>query len=462
MGARRNEQDPSVFLVLARRLQGQHRIDDAARAYRDAERACRELIAAAPRLMLAHYQRGVALAALGRYDEAAASHRRALELDPGHAWAHNGLGNALKTLGHLAEASAFLARAVALMPDNGWFHRDLVACKRVTEDDPQLAVMKALHDRASLDGAQRIPLHFALGKAYADIGHHEDAFRHWRDGNALQARNSPYDEASVLGLFRRIAAVFTPELIRDRRGSGDPSSVPVFILGMPRSGTTLVEQILASHRAVFGAGELPALLLEAGRLGGDQAFTEKIRGMTGGAFRDLGARYVARITANAPCAARITDKMPSNFFCIGLIHLALPQARIIHVRRDPLDTCFSCFSNFFPDAPPAHDLATLGRYYRAYAELMAHWRRVLPADALLEIDYERLVTDIESEARRIVGHCGLEWDAACLDFAGNHRPVTTLSAVQVRQPVHRGAIGRAQPYRRFLAPLIGALGGDLV
>jgi tetratricopeptide (TPR) repeat protein len=458
MEARSSKPDPSALLALARDLQQRHLIDDARRAFCRAERACREIVAAAPALARAHYLRGVALAALGRHEEAGDSYRRAVALAPGDAWSWNALGNTAKALGKLREARESLERAVALAPENGWFHRDLVDGKQVKEDDPQVAVMEALDRQPTLPEGQRVPLHFALGKAYADLGRHEDAFGQWRAAHALQSRTTPYDERMTLGLFRQIAAVFTPELIRQHRGAGHPSATPLFVLGMPRSGTTLVEQILSSHPAVFGAGESPDLPVEVGRLGGNHPFTEKVSAMTGADFHDLGTRYVARLAANAPAAARITDKMPSNFLFVGLIHLALPQARIIHVRRDPLDTCFSCYANFFQDAPQTHDLASLGRYYRAYAALMAHWRRVIPEGALLEIGYEKLVRDIEGGARRILAHCGLEWHASCLDFAANRRAVSTLSASQVREPVHQRAIGRAQPYMRFLRPLADALG----
>jgi tetratricopeptide (TPR) repeat protein len=457
MEARSSKRDPATLLAAARELQQRHLIDDARRAYRDAERACRDVLAATPGLARAHYLRGVALAALERHEEAGESYRRAVEHEPNDPWSHYALGNTLKALGDLAEARPFLERAVALAPDNGWFHRDLVDCKRVTEDDPQLAAMEALDRQPTLDKGHHVPLHFALGKAYADLGRHEDAFRHWQAGHALQARTAPYDERTTLWLFQQIAAVFTPELLRQHRGAGHSSRAPIFVLGMPRSGTTLVEQILASHPAVFGAGEIPDLPVEAGRLGGDRPFTEKVCRMTSADFRDLGTRYVARLTARDPRATRITDKMPSNFLFVGLIHLALPQARIIHVRRDPLDTCFSCYSNFFEGAPQTHDLASLGRYHRAYSGLMAHWRRVLPDGALLEIDYERLVSDVEGDSRRIVAYCGLEWDARCLEFAKNRRAVSTLSATQVRQPVHQQAIGRARPYMKFLNPLVDAL-----
>ncbi len=243
-------------------------------------------------------------------------------------------------------------------------------------------------------------------------------------------------------------------LRRAAPGLGDRSSpVPVFILGMPRSGSTLVEQILASHPEIFGAGELKAF---------DQALTSLGTGqdvspdMGEAELRRLGGAYVAAVRPRAPTALRITDKMPANFRYAGLIHLALPNARIIHTRRDPVDTCLSCFMHMMP-MPYTYDLAELGRHYRAFAALMAHWRDVLPAGVSLEIDYEDVVEDLEGQARRIVAHCGLDWDDACLSFHTTERPVRTASAVQVRQPVYRDAVRRWLPYKDMLQPLLDEL-----
>jgi hypothetical protein len=231
---------------------------------------------------------------------------------------------------------------------------------------------------------------------------------------------------------------------------------------MPRSGTTLVEQILASHPSVYGAGELTELVDIVAGLGGPRGvfanFPENVRAMSRVQLRDLRTRYLERVSALAPAASRITDKMPANFRFAGLIHLALPNARIIHTRRDPIDTCLSCFSLLFSgDQPHTYDLGELGRYYRAYAALMEHWCGVLPQGVMIDVQYEELVTDFERQARRIVAHCGLDWDAACLDFHKTRRPVPTASAVQVRQPIYRTSIGRWQPCRDMLGPLLAAL-----
>jgi hypothetical protein len=255
----------------------------------------------------------------------------------------------------------------------------------------------------------------------------------------------------------RVRAVFTADLLQQRGGAGEPSAVPVFILGMPRSGTTLVEQVLASHCQVFGAGERAELSAAVAAWAG---FPEAVADADDAVLRALGARHVAALRRLAPGALRITDKTPAHFLYIGLLRLVLPNARIIHVRRDPRDTCLSCFATPFTSGQPfAFDLAELGRYYRAYDALMAHWRALLPASAMLEVRYEDVVADLEGEARRIVGYCGLGWDESCLQFHRTRRVVRTASAAQVREPLYRGSIGRWRAYGEALRPLLDALAG---
>src|SRR5262249_36771031 len=221
-----------------------------------------------------------------------------------------------------------------------------------------------------------------------------------------------------------IAAVFTPELVRSKAGAGDPSGLPVFIVGMPRSGSTLVEQVLASHAKVFGAGEITDFGQATVRIWGadlPERFPEAIATATPLQLRALAERYLAGLRGRSPSADRITDKALGNIQFVGLIHLVLPRARIIHVRRDPVDTCLSAFSKLFTQAQPqTFDLGELGRYYRAYEALMAHWRRLLPGGVMIEIDYERLGADFEPQVRRIVDHVGIAWDDRCIAFHQTH------------------------------------------
>jgi hypothetical protein len=279
--------------------------------------------------------------------------------------------------------------------------------------------------------------------------------------NALKRTTVDYDEAATLNMFPHIKKVFDADLLRRTRGLGDPSTVPIFVLGMPRSGTTLVEQILASHPDVHGAGELPWLNEMARNLRGADVngyFPEVAKSWSATQLRDLGGQYVQYLRTKASVAGHVTDKMPMNFRFVGLIHMILPNARIVHTRRDAADTCLSCFTKNFAGAIDyTYDLGELGRYWRAYDDLMSHWRQVLPPGAMLEVQYEDLVADFDRQARHLVTYCGLEWDDRCLSFHHTQRPVRTASVNQVRQPIFASSIGRWRDYEPWLAPLLKEL-----
>lgn len=430
--------------------------------FSEAVASSRTAVALRPDYPNAHNNLGNALQQLGRLDEAIVCYRKALDFRPGFADAYNNIANALIALGRLSEARDHLKRAIELSRASPAFYWNLGMTKRFTADDPDLAEMQQMAgDIAALGTNDKIHLHFALGKALADIGQHEQSFFHLLRANTLKRQQIDYDEGPTLALFERIRNVFTPELMRAKSGLGHPSTVPIFIVGMPRSGTTLVEQILASHHQVFGAGELSEFENALARVdeGSTVPFPERVRSLSGGDLRQLGMNYLDAIAALAPGKARIVDKMPPNFRFAGLIHLALPNARIIHIRRDPRDNCVSCFATLFATGPLySYDLSELGRYYRAYQALMQHWREVLPPAAMLEVRYEALVDDFEPNARRIVAHCELDWDDACLAFHQTQRPVQTASATQVRQPIYRTSVGRWEKLGSQLAPLLQALG----
>jgi len=441
---------------LGNALREQGRLDEAVAAYARALR----LEPGSPESL---YNLGNALQEQGKLDEAVACYQQALELKPDSPDASLNLGIALTVSGRLDEAYRAYETAVALAPTRGVYYRMLADTGRVTPDSPHLRRMEELAaDMAALPEADRMELHFALGAVYGDLGRHEPSFRHLLAGNRLKRKSFAYDEAGTLALFERIRAVFTAELLAAAPGAGAPSRLPVFVVGMPRSGTTLVEQVLASHPQVFGAGELVDMqrlaetLVSADGLAG---FPEAVAALPGEALGRLGNAYLDALRAHAPDAGRIVDKLPDNFLRIGLIHLALPRARIVHVRRDPVDTCLSCFSKLFTDQLDyAYDLAELGRYYRAYEALMEHWRRVLPPGVMLEVRYEELVSDLEGQARRILAHCELPWDEGCLAFHRNRRPVRTASATQVRRPLYAGSVGRWRVFDDVARPLLDALG----
>jgi tetratricopeptide (TPR) repeat protein len=403
---------------------------------------------------------GAALHMLGRSEEAVAEHRAVLATDPRNVEAHSKLGDALLALGRLADASAALEQAVALSPRKAGFYWNLANSKRFAADDQHVAALEALERNASsLNVEEQIDLHFALGKVLADIGAPAKSFEHVMRGNALMRRRVAYDEAKALDRFARMRRIFTAALMNEKRGLADPSRLPIFIIGMPRSGTTLIEQILASHPSVFGAGELRdmAALAEAISRPAGTVVPEAVPAMSGEDLRRLGADYVRAIQKLAPTAERITDKMPGNFVLAGLIHLALPEARIVHACRDLRDTAFSCFSLLFTRGHVySYDLAELGRYCRGYQQLMKHWHAVMPG-VILDVHYEDVVDNLEREAQRIIAYCGLDWDDRCLDFHRTARSVRTASATQVRQLIYRSSIGRWRQHADSLEPLLREL-----
>jgi tetratricopeptide (TPR) repeat protein len=464
----------------------------------EAEQALRHALTLAPHFLEAHLNLSTALKEQGRFDEAEMASRRAIDINPDHAEAHcsladvlvkrdrlhdaepvyrraialkpampeahYNLGVVLKFLGRLDEARGAIERAVQLAPRKTIYLHSLSEFKRFAADDPHLAAMeKLLPDAAAFAPEQQISLHFALAKAYDDLGRHDDSFHHLRAGNAIKRGTIAYDEATTLSDTARTSQVFSPEIMSKLAGHGAASSVPIFIVGIPRSGSTLIEQILASHPQICGGGELPQFAAAVTELGNScgVSFPDLITNLSGGALRQLGERYLAEIAPLAPAAARIVDKTLSNFLHVGLIHLALPQARIIHAVRDPAATCLSCFSKVFASGQLySYDLAELGRLYRHYRALMAHWHRVLPPARILDVRYEDVVADVEGQTRRMLAYCGLDWDERCLDFHNTERPVFTASSIQVRQPLYRAALDRVQPYRRHLAPLFAELSGE--
>lgn len=395
-------------------------------------------------------------------EQGLACFERALSLDPAWADAHHGLGITQQALGQLQDSRRAFEKAVELAPRVPSYHRTLAEMKRFRADDPQLAAMEALARQIESYGdEQQAALHFALGKAYADLDRYAVAFEHLIQGNAIKHRLDEYDERAHLDMMRHIETVFTAELLRRQPSAGDPSPLPILIVSMPRSGSTLIEQILASHPRIFGAGELRFLSQAAKAFRGrsvHEFFPEVANHLSAGQLRQFGARYVEHLRYLAPAAERVTDKMPSNYLNIGLVHMALPNARIIHARRDPLDTCVSCFLHHFGAKSFTSELGALGRYYRSYEALMAHWRAVLPPGVMLEVQYEELVADFENHARRIVEFCGMDWDPRCLAFHETKRPVRTASVTQVRQPLYQHAVGRWKAYEPWLGPLIEALG----
>lgn len=425
----------------------------------EAESECRRLLADNGDRGSALAELAATLTASGRHAEAIETLREAVRLYPTEPEAHRRLALSLAELGDLDGAVASLEGAIALKAEPAYF-RELTSLRRGGPSQPLLQRLGALAENSdALDPSARVQLHFALGRALSESGEPEAGFRHLMLGNTLHRSRIRYDEVGTLRLLERIRDVFTAERLRrladEARHCGQ---APIFIVGMPRCGSTLVEQVLASHPKVYAAGESTAFGDAVRTLGPDLQYPELIAEIRAEDLERLAERYLSTLVRDAPEGVRTTDKMLANSLFLGLIHLALPAARLVYVRRDAVDICLSCFAELFtPDQPFAYDLQELGRYYRAHQALMDHWKRLLPRSALLEVCYEDLIADFETVARRLLAHCGLDWDERVRDFHRTRRRVATASLAQVRQPLYRRA--RWHPDEATLAPLRRALAG---
>jgi tetratricopeptide (TPR) repeat protein len=445
---------PAEALAHLGRLLYQHgEPEEAARCY---ERAA----ALQPDATIAAVHQAEALIQQGRAAEAEACLRRAIVNDARSDLAHQVLGVLLQRRGRFDEAIESLERAIELQPRRVSSYVSLSLGKKFSGADEWLIQgMGALVEDESLAPQERSQLHYALGKVCDDLEDYQDAICHFDRAHAIEAEQMRQAGRSFdgrghkAGIDRTIQG-FTADFFARRRAQGSDSDLPVLIVGMPRSGTTLIEQILSSHREIGGAGEL--------------SFWTDRQGLAGvalaGALQPdrlsrVAEDYIALLRIAAPASRRATDKMPANFLVLGLVHLALPNARIIHLRRDPIDTCLSIWSTPFGNPLDfAHNRGNLVFYYEQYGRLIAHWRQVIPADRLFEIDYEELVADPERVARAMIAFCGLDWDDACLRHEQNQHVIMTPSLWQARQPVYRDAVARWRRYEKWLGEFRGLLG----
>lgn len=394
-----------------------------------------------------------ALEAVEDYAAAAAQWRALLSDHPARPDLWIRLGHALRGMGAMDDCIAAYRRAIALDPASGGAYWSLADLKTFRFDAAEMEHMEAQLARTGLAAEERVRLHFALGKAYADRALHETSFAHYAKGNALHRVRLKHDPDILSAYVARCKRLFTAELFRGRGGCD--SAAPIFVVGMARSGSTLVEQILASHSQVEGTRELSDLAALA-RLPG---YPESLAGLDASALTEMGQRYLARTEPHRKLGRpRFVDKMGANFVHVGLIRLILPNAAIVDVRRHPLACGLSNFMQLFPSGQnDAYRLSDIGRLYRDYVELMAHFDRVLPG-AVHRVFYETLVSEPEREIRRLLDRLDLPFEPACLDFHRNVRAVTTASAAQVRRPLYRDALEQWRPYEPWLGPLKTALG----
>jgi tetratricopeptide (TPR) repeat protein len=452
----------------------------------DAAASCRRAVDLKPRYAEAHDNLGRALLELGRLDDAAASYRRAIEINPEFAEAHCSLGLALRLQGRTADAQASCRKALDIDPqsaesfvvladssaDRGEFAEAENLFKRAISIDPELPEAWAgivrlrkmtQSDAAWLAQAQRIaghplparrevPLRYAIGKYFDDVKDFEQAFINFQRANELmKLRRATHDKLQLTQVVDLITQSHNSNWLKESRIDAHESARPVFIVGMLRSGTTLAEQILASHPDVFAAGELPYWNTASGVYQSGALKSPPSRTL----LRKLADDYLRLLEDSSDGALRVVDKMPTNFAFLGLIHAALPNARIIHMRRNPIDTCLSIYFQHFETAVSyANDLEDLAHYYTEYLRVMKHWRLILPEDAILDVSYEGLVNDQEAWSRKMLEFIGLPWDPRCLDFHKTHRAVITASRWQVRQKINSASVLRWRNYEKFVGPLL--------
>lgn len=401
----------------------------------------------------------------GQHTQALRYLNQALEIDPTHSGLHLSKGNILMEMGEIAKAAEQFSEVTnhPTADKRILAHYCLVQLRKVKSNDESLEDLLSISHNIERVSSNKLEyLYFALGKCYDDIGEYANAFENFTKGCRLKRQRIIYNIADQIQFTQRLIDCFTQQTIEYLQAFANSSPLPIFIVGMPRSGSTLVEQVLSSHAQIYGAGELKYLTNLIQRPIKNQHTTlyypENIKQLSPEILRDIPNKYISYLQQFSSSATRITDKMPNNFIAIGLIHALLPNAKIIHVKRNPMDTCLSCYTQLFTEGQSySYDLTELGQYYQCYENIMNHWRQILPANTWLDIEYEAMVGNMETDAQRLIEFCDLPWDPACLAFHQSKRQVRTASFLQVRQPVYTSSIERWRRYEQELAPLIKAL-----
>jgi tetratricopeptide (TPR) repeat protein len=405
------------------------------------------------------------LGAIGEYERSIEIYANVLDQYPNHAKVWMSYGHALKTAGRVREGVQAYRRSVALAPNLGESYWSLANLKTYRFEPEEVTAMRAQLARMDLSDEDRLHFHFALGKALEDAAEYAPSFDNYASGNQIRRKLFPYDSEKNSALVQRCRSLFSEQFFDERRGWGALAADPIFVVGLPRSGSTLIEQILSSHSSVEGTMELHDIVSMARSLGRRPAhseqpkFPEVLASLDQPTVRALGEQYIERTRIQRKTSAPyFIDKLPNNWLRTGMVHLILPNARIIDARRHPLSCCFSNFKQQFARGQNfSYDLADLGHYYRDYVELMGHFDRVLPG-RVHRVHYEAMVEDTESEIRRLLEYCGLPFEDACLRYYENERAVRTPSSEQVRSPIYRESLDQWRNYEPWLGPLVESLG----
>jgi tetratricopeptide (TPR) repeat protein len=455
---RQTEHSPLVWRGMAQTLVEAGRLSEA-------EAAVRRALLVEPESVRCWINLATISGRMHRPEAALEAYREAERVDRNHPLLHLSIGHVLKTLGRRAECEKTYRECIERDAGAGEAYVSLAELKNYVFTPAEIATMEAQLAAGTAGDTNAARLRFALGRAYEQRGDAPAAFAHYVAGNRLRTRESPFDFAEFEAKCRRVISSLDEGFFAAVRG-GCTDPAPIFIVGLPRSGSTLVEQILSSHPAIEGTMELPnipAYVEELARLSARRdAYPDSLAAAPPAVLEALGRRYLRETAPLRNGRQRFTDKLPNNFLHVGMIHAILPRATIIDVRRHPMDACFSCFKQYFAAGQSfTYDIEGLGRYYRSYLAVMDHWDRVLPGK-VLHVSYENLVSDPRAQVRRLLAHCALEFDASCLEFHRTQRPIRTASSEQVRQPLYTSGVGYWRRFERELQPLRAILGDCLI
>ena len=444
-----------AILDLGGALKEQNRFEEAIECFRKA-------ITLEPSNVKAHFQLASTLSPAALTYEAIEEYEQVLKLRPNHAVAKLGLGHTLKTVGRQEEAIQAYRECIELQPDKGETYWSLANLKTYQLTDDDISEMKSQIEDDGLTDESRVNFLFALAKASEDRGDFETAWNYYYEGNSTRRKLEYYDPVQTETQNDKITKVFVRDFLDDNAGLGNPDPSPIFVVGLPRSGSTLIEQILASHSMVEGTSELPYVRQVTHSLSRNRAeginYPEAVLELGEPHFKSLGQAYLdAAQLHRTEGTPRFIDKMPNNFPAVGFLHLILPNAKIIDARRYPLDSCLSCFRQLFGKGQSfTYDLTDIGEYFLQYQRMMDHWHEVLPG-RVLTVQYEDIVTDFENQVRRLLEYCELPWEDACLSYHDTDRPIRTASSEQVRQPVYVKSVNFWRNHEKYLGELIEVL-----
>jgi tetratricopeptide (TPR) repeat protein len=443
-----------LWVDLANVLRELHKWDEAMEC-------AEKVLELAPDLAESHMLYAGVVGLSNRHEEAIESYEKALELSPNRPGALCSMAHHLKTIGKQEQAISAYRKCVEIKPDHAEAYWSLANLKTFQFDDSEIGAMSELLENGGLPDESSVQIHNALGLDSESRGEYDNAYSHFERCNTLRRKSETYDPVEMETRFDKIIDIFDEEFLKERTGHGSPDTSPIFVVGLPRSGSTLIEQILASHSEVDGTHELIELVDTVKGLRRSpkkkSTFPDTLPGLSREEWHDLGQAYIESTHQYRVGAPYFIDKNPNNFTFVGLLRLALPNAKIINAKRHPLDSCFGTYKQLFASGQAfSYDFTELGEYYLQYARIMEHWRQLMPG-FVLDVQYEQVVEDLETQVRRILEYCGLPFEDACLRFHETDRAVKTASSEQVRRPIYASSVNLWRNYEPHIGELIEVL-----